>query len=380
MKTQTLHLTQRKACHPGGLSPRLANCHPEVLRGISESSHVRDPWEYLGTTALWSVLVAFTLLAGGCSNLDGTAARWTGPTAAAPVATETWSYNQRDGTILKTPHYQVHTTITDPEVIKRLPQVLEGAYAQYQSFAAAAPPNAKPMKCYVFSRRSEWADFTSRHTGADAAVYLQITRGGYTIGDWFVSYYVGENATYSVAAHEGWHQYVARHFKGRLPPFLEEGTACMFENVRFPSELPRWDLSLNPNRALGLRNAIENKKLWPLDKLVTMHAGDVVQLPGDKIEAFYAQDWAFARFLWEYNNGQYRPAFKKMLGEIAAGTVYDPTGSMRRAVAAWSPAGVQPMLEHYLGKPLKDVETEYQQFIRNVAYEQFGHQWVAKAS
>ena len=40
----------------------------------------------------------------------------------------------------------------------------------------------------------------------------------------------------------------------------------MFENVKFKDGLPRWDLSLNPNRALGLRNAIEDRKLWPLDK------------------------------------------------------------------------------------------------------------------
>ena len=73
---------------------------------------------------------------------------------------------------------------------------------------------------------------TARHTGMDAAIYLQITRGGYTIGDWFVSYYVGENATYSVASHEGWHQYVARNFRGRLPPFLEEGTASSDEKER----------------------------------------------------------------------------------------------------------------------------------------------------
>jgi hypothetical protein len=251
--------------------------------------------------------------------------------------------------------------------------VLEGAYAQYQAFVIG-PQQVKPMRCYVFAKRTEWAQFTAQHTGADAAIYLQITRGGYTIGDWFVSYFVGENATYSVASHEGWHQYVARHFKGRLPPFLEEGTACMFENVKFIGNLPRWDLSLNPNRALGLRNAIEDRKLWPLEKLITMHAGDVVRLPGDRIEAFYSQDWAFARFLWEYDNGVYRPKFKKMLAEIAAGTAHE-SGGVRRPNNLWSPSSVKPMLEHYLGKDLPTIETEYNEFIRKVAYEQFGKYW-----
>jgi hypothetical protein len=291
------------------------------------------------------------------------------------VDSQQWQYANRAGKILHTPHYLIHTTLSDPDVLARLPQVMEGGYAQYQIFAGNLPESDKPMNCYVFAKRNEWADFTQRHTGADAAVYLQITRGGYTVGDWFVSYYVGGDATYSVAAHEGWHQFVSRHFKGRLPPFLEEGTACMFESVRFMGSLPRWDVSINPARTLSLRNSIESQKLWPLEKLVTMHAGDVVRLPGDRIEAFYSQSWAFARFLSEYNNGQYLPAFRKLMSDTATGNPSDRTQSMRKAMNLWSPASVRPMLEHYLGKDLKAIEQEYQGFIRHIAYDQFRKQW-----
>ena len=111
----------------------------------------------------------------------------------------------------------------------------------------------------------------------------------------------------------------------------------------------------------------------------SLHAGDVVRLPGDRIEAFYAQNWAFARFLWEYDNGRYRPAFKKLLADTAAGSAYDPSGTLHRATNMWSPSGVRPMLEHYLGKDLAQIETEYQQFIRKIAYEQFGKQWGSQA-
>ena len=338
----------------------------------------------LGQITALLLLAGLAGLAGGCaSSSDGSSASrrsdWSGPRAAATVQRTPWQYLDAPGIILQTPHYQIHTTIRDEAVLGRLPQVLEGAYAQYQEFAAA-PASGKPLKCYVFGERREWADFTQKNTGNDAAIYLQITRGGYCIGDWFVSYYVGGRATYSVAAHEGWHQYVARHFKGRLPPFLEEGTACMFESVRFPGagDLPRWDLSLNPNRAQGIRNALEDKKLWPLEKLVRMHAGDVVRLPGDRIEAFYAQNWAFARFLWEYADGTYRPAFKKLLADTAAGSVHDKTGTLHRASGAWAPHSVQPMLEHYLGKPLAEVETEYHAFLSDIAYKQFGRQWMSR--
>ena len=320
--------------------------------------------------------VLLIALAAGCaSGTSGSA--WTGPRKVAPVTTQPWAFSDQPARALRTPHYLIHTTIDDQAVLDRLSQVLEGAYTQYQVFAPA-PKSAKPMNCYIFRKRSEWAAFTSQNTGADAAIYLQITRGGYTIGDWFVSYYVDDRATFSVAAHEGWHQYVARHFKGRLPPFLEEGTACMFERVVFSGDLPRWDLSINPNRAQGLRQAIEKNVLFPLDKLCAMHAGDVVHLPGDKIEAFYAQNWAFARFLWDAGDGRYRDRFKKLLADTAAGTVRDPSGTLQRVQRGWSPSSVRPMLEDYLGKPLPEIESEYRAFMQETAYTNFRDQWLAR--
>src|SRR5205085_5121958 len=134
----------------------------------------------------------------------------------------------------------------------------------------------------------------------------------------------------------------------------------------------------NPNRALGLRNAIDSHDLWPLEKLVTMHAGDVVRLPGDKIEAFYAQNWAFVRFLWDYNDGEYRERFRKLLSDTATGSgaAADALRAPHRLLNAWSPSSVKPMLEAYLGKPLGDIEKEYREFIHHIAYEQFNKQWM----
>jgi len=262
-----------------------SNCHPEPCSAKDLVGSV-DPTRCFVVPQHDNSRKIRVLLAGlalfllvGCTS----PAQWKGPAQPAPVTAEQWQYDNRPATVLRTRHYLIHTTVTDPIVLERLPQVMEGAYGQYHRFAGDVPESDKPMNCYVFARRREWAQFTQQHTGADAAVYLQITRGGYTVGDWFVSYYVGGESTYSVAAHEGWHQFVARHFQGRLPPFLEEGTACMFESVRFNGALPRWDIAINPSRTLSLRNTIEGKKLWPLEKLVTMHAGDVVRLPGDRI-------------------------------------------------------------------------------------------------
>jgi hypothetical protein len=224
------------------------------------------------------------------------------------------------------------------------------------------------MDCYVFAERTEWARFTAAKTGQDAAVYLQINRGGYTRLDWFVAYYIGDNGTFAVAAHEGWHQYVARHFKTRLPPFLEEGIATMFENIRWETNLPRWDLGVNPNRIQKLRRAIDDHQLFPLAQLIGMHAGDVVGLHGGKIEAFYAQDWAFAVFLLHGDHSRHRAALQKLLADTANGTAYLP-GELPHSVLpdAWEPRSVKPLLERYLGEDLATIDREYQVFIQSIA-------------
>ena len=61
-----------------------------------------------------------------------------------------------------------------------------------------------------------------------------------------------------------------------------------------------------------------------------MHAGHVVQAPRERINAFYAQSWAFARFLNEAEGGRYRPMFRKLLADAAAGVV-EPSQRLGRA-------------------------------------------------
>jgi hypothetical protein len=303
----------------------------------------------------------------GCVSTSGPESHWAGLSAPARVETQPWLFQGKPARVLLTDHYAIHTTITDQTFLQSLAQLMEGAYAQYRALTPAVPPSDHLLDCYVFAQRSEWARFTAEHTGDDAAVYLQINRGGYTRRDWFVAYYIGDVGTFAVAAHEGWHQYVARHFKSRLPPFLEEGLATMFETVRWSDDLPRWDLMQNPNRLARLRRAIDDHQLFPLDQLIAMHAGQVVGLSGGKIEAFYAQDWAFAVFLLYGEHGKHRPALLRLLSDAAGGTAYLP-GELPHSILpdAWQPQSVRPLLQRYLGEDLPAIEREYRAFMQNL--------------
>lgn len=328
-------------------------------------------------TGLWLGVAAAAiglLPLAGCSAPQQ-AGHWDGPQRLSTSSVDSWQYKGESGWKLNTPHYAIYTTIKKDDVREMLPQVMEGAYAQYVQLVPTVPLSQRPMDCYVFFDRMEWNDYTRSTTGRDAQVYLQIRRGGYALQDRYVAYDIGLNGTASVAAHEGWHQFVARNFKGRLPPFLEEGLATTFEGVEFKDDLPRWNPALNPLRAQALRRTIDEKHLWPTEQLIRMHAGEVVNQSGEKIEAFYAQCWAFAKFLREADGGKYAPALRKWLAETADGTVFDPSHSHSRVGMPWNPGGVKPMLEHYLGMSLPEIDTAFQAYMRKVVYEEYPAQW-----
>lgn len=326
------------------------------------------PWRH-PAAGLWLV----ALLLGGCA-VRAEPGRWEGPSAPAAVAVTKWTFGETEARLLSTARYRIYTTIADEEVLALLPQVMEGALTMYQR-VAPVPLSDRPMECFIFRSRGEWDRYTQFYAGPDAKVYLQIRNGGYTIQDRYVAWYIGRVQTFSVSAHEGWHQFAGRHFVGRLPPFLEEGLACMFETVSWRDRLPQWNLSMNAPRAQSLRAAMDAQELYGLAQLCSMHAGDIVGQPHGKIDTFYAQCWSFARFLWEGEGGRYRPALQRLIADIAAGTVHDPTGSHRRAGAPWNRAAVRPMLEHYLGASLDAIEPSWRAFMRRIAYEELPGHW-----
>ena len=300
------------------------------------------------------VALALFACAAGCASHRAFAG--SGPTRRAPVSVEPWSDRAAPASVLSSRRYTVYTTLPAGAARDALPQVLEGAYAQYQALAPAAPLDDRPMHCFVFAHRAEWEEFTNRRTGGDATMYRQIPRGGYTIDDWFAAWSDSDRALFNTAAHEGWHQYVARHFAGRLPPFLDEGIACLFEEVRLVRGQPRWDTSLNPIRSETLARASRDGDLWSLDELVTLDAGEVMDTSRPRINAFYAQSWAFARFLNEAEAGRYRPMLQKLLADAAAG----------RTPRRWAPGEARAALERYLQQDFAATERSYDAFVRQL--------------
>ena len=322
---------------------------------LSRSNH-QSPAPHLA-------LICLAALVGGCASSN----RNVGP-ASAIVRIDPWIFDGDHGAAIVTRHYVIYTTIPDERWRESFAQLMEAALAQYSQLAPDVPLTHRPMECYVFASRREWATFTSAKTGTDATIYLHITRGGYTVRDWFVAFYIGEAGTFSVAAHEGFHQFAARHFKTRIPPFLEEGIACLFENVQWEMGVPTWKLDTNPNRLGSLRTAIAAGQFIPLSELITLHAGQVVNGPKARISAFYGESWAFAQFLWTADNKKFRPRLQRLLADAAAGKIQ---GILSRPIDAvfWNPATAKPLLERYLGSDLQTLDGEFQHYLTDIPDE-----------
>jgi hypothetical protein len=293
------------------------------------------------------------------------------PTASRIVRIDPWIYHDQPGSTVITQHYVIYTTISDTAFIDLFSRLMEGALDQYTQMVPDVEPSSRPMECYVFATREQWAAFTKEKTGSDSSVYLHIARGGYTVRDWYVAFNIGQNGTLSVAAHEGFHQFAARHFKTRIPPFLEEGLACMFENVRWDGDQPIWQLGDNPSRTSSLRSAIDGKQYIPLSDLIRLHAGQVVNGPKAHIAAFYGESWAFADFLWNGEQQKFRERFQQLLSDAAAGKLQGIPSRPTDGIF-WSPSSAKPLLEQYLGEDLESLDTDFRAFCSKMLDEPVG--------
>jgi len=90
---------------------------------------------------------------------------------------------------------------------------------------------------------------------------------------------------------EGWHQLVARTLRA-LPPFLEEGIFSptgwgVTANKRRTSPLEIRTSVKSAAGGPGAASMIDDESiLWATEQLISMHAGEVVNQAGEKIEAF----------------------------------------------------------------------------------------------
>jgi hypothetical protein len=300
-------------------------------------------------------------VAGGCVGRGEPAL----PTSSRAIEqVEPWSFDGEAGRVLRTQHFALHTTSDDADLLNATALALEAARTKFAEaigddpLAAADEP---PRVGYLFDGRREWERFTRSRTGPLAEVYLQIQRGGYTLGDVFVIYDLGDrDDTVSVAVHEAFHQFAARRFASRLPPVIEEGMASRFESVQVRGDVVSFPDPMDDTWKRRAREVLEGGDLIPLRTLLGWHAGTVAGKSPQTVRAFYVQGEALALYLQESGN---RSAFRRMLRDFADGRVVRPDGTKYLSDGQLRGAEVAWIVETYFG-PLDRLEAGYLSFLK----------------
>lgn len=338
-------------------------------------------------------VVVFVLCAvGGCQ--DSLKSGSSSPSMAAPLhaaqtAADTlrgepavkdvqpWVNSYGQGLQVRTKHYLLRTTLLEPLMLRQMPAFLESAFIAYQSQLPQTLNKTQPFVVYLFETRQQWEQFTHETAGADSSVYMKIQRGAYTLNGIVVAYNIGRKQTFSVIGHEGWHQFNQRLFAYRLPSWLDEGIATMFETCRYSQGRFLFEPSRNLMRLGSLKQTLSRRQLIPLRQLIVLNPGQVLSDDDndDTAIAFYAQNYALVRFLREYQYGIRLRKYHALLLGGASGTW--PLQNDLAALAAdrtrpltvgWNMTVSPILFTHYIEPDIDTLEAQYQDFCRKIVY------------
>jgi hypothetical protein len=205
-------------------------------------------------------------------------------------------------------------------------------------------------------------------------MFCKIKAGAYYHKGACVVYDIGIERTFSALAHEGWHQFNGRCFKFRLPSWLDEGIAMLFETHANNNGLFFFQPSENMYRLDGLRKTMINNKMIPIQELIAMNPGDVLATNQTKeVMAFYSQSYALVRFLQEAGYGRWRGMYRRLLldgltGDWALDETNKKIATDRNVpkTVLWNRVVGRGLFEDYVTDDFKQIEKEYITFCRQI--------------
>jgi len=345
---------------------------------------------------LLTILMVALLLAVGCSQSDNKVADSNEPTVldeadgigrylngrelAELVAVERWPNEYGEGLKLITAHYEICTTFLDPLVLRRLPRFMELAYGSYNAQLPEPIPAGRRSTVYLFANRRQWEQFTRDFADKQAELFCAIEAGAYCHNGACVAYNIGRTRTFSALAHEGWHQFSGRHFKYRLPSWLDEGVAMLFEKFSREGGTFRFAPEDNDYRINDLKQTISNKKMLPLRDLLALNPGEVLAIDqSETVRSLYSQWYALVRFLREGSDGASLAGYQKMLADGADGDW--PIDSASKEIARdrnkprtvlWNEIVGVALFKAYIEANLDKIQREYLAFCRRITASDYG--------
>ena len=287
---------------------------------------------------------------------------------------EPWQNVYGPGLRITTAHYEIYATLINNNILTNIPAFLESAFQAYNSQLPEPIETSNKFTMYLFSDRTQWEHFTWTFAGDQAQMFYKIKAGAYCHNGTCVAYDIGLERTMSALAHEGWHQFSSRHFKYRLPSWLDEGVAMLFETFSYKDGRIVFEPGKNQYRINSLRKTLENKNTIPLYELTAINPGQVLAIDqSDAVAAFYSQSYALVRFLREYSNNQYRNAYNQLLTDGLLGNWQLDEVSKEIAIdrnmprtILWNHLVGTQLFRQYINEDFQKVEQEYLAFCRMI--------------
>jgi len=306
---------------------------------------------------------------------DGMTDYLLGQNLPALKSVEPWQNQYGAGLKLTTAHYEIYTTLLEPLMLSQVPGFVESAYRGYQNQLPQPIETSSPFTVYLFADRKQWETFTLTFVGIQAPMYLKIKAGAYYLNGACVAYNIGAERTFAGLGHEGWHMFNSRYFKYRLPSWLDEGVAMMFETSRYNQGLFTFQPEQNLYRLGSLKQTLIKDKIIPLRELVAINPGEVVTESDEAVAAFYSEAYALVRFLREENYGKRLARYQKLLLDGLNGQW--PLAETDKIIAAdrnipitvqWNRMVGSMLFERYIDDRYDKVEKEYITFCRKIVY------------
>ncbi len=287
---------------------------------------------------------------------------------------ETWDNPYGPGLKLTTDHYCIFTTLLEPLLLQTLPGYIESAYWGYNDQLPQPIETLTKFDIYLFGQRQQWESFTHAFAGDQAPVFCKIKTGAYYLNGACVVYDIGRKRTLSALGHEGWHQFNSRHFKYRLPSWLDEGIAMLFETCTYENGMYFFDAARNYQRLGALSETLTNGKQMLLKDLIATSPGEVLATDqSETVMAFYSQSYALVRFLREADRGKratryHRLLWDGMLGEWPLDEATSKTAENRNLprTVEWNHVVGPQLFERYVGSNFDRLEQEYSLFCRRI--------------
>ena len=293
---------------------------------------------------------------------------------SALESVEIWENKYGAGLKLTTAHYEIFTTFLEPVTLRCCPGFMESVYRAYNSQLPEPIETRTKLTVYLFGDRQQWEDFTRDFAGEQAETFCKIKAGAYYHNGACVAYDIGPQRTLSVLGHEGWHQFNGRHFKFRLPSWLDEGVAMLFETNGTEEGTFRLEPAGNAYRLNALKRTLANNKMIPLRDLIASNPGEVLAADHtETVMAFYSQSYALVRFLREADCGRRLGDYHRLLADGLHGDW--PLDKVSRKIAAdrniprnilWNHIVSMVLFEDYVGDDYEQIEKEYLAFCRQI--------------